>query len=169
MRKERECALTSNFRFSFGESTLRDSITASNKLGDYRQDRIAGGPQGYHSLLTKNWLNHQFSVPNKIQWPPFSFSKARHRLELLFKGNPRDQGKCPLNRGVPWMEVRLGFVNINQRWKLFLLFCVRICCSHYLKHINDFCGQSLFECYGVPWMEVKPEFRNQEKVSLYPE
>ena len=42
------------FCFSFGESRLRDSITASNKLDDYRQDRIAGGPQGQHSLLTKN-------------------------------------------------------------------------------------------------------------------
>ena len=41
-----ECALTSNFRFSFGESRLRDSITASNKLHLYRHDRIAGGPQG---------------------------------------------------------------------------------------------------------------------------
>ena len=61
MTKERECALTSNFRFSYGESRLRDSITASNKLDHNRQDRIAGGTQGQHSLLTKNWLNHHLT------------------------------------------------------------------------------------------------------------
>ena len=33
-------------QFSFGESRLRDSIIAFNKLNHYRQDRIAGGPQG---------------------------------------------------------------------------------------------------------------------------
>ena len=29
----------------------------------------------------------------------------------LLRGNPRDQGKCPLNRGVPGMEIALGFVS----------------------------------------------------------
>ena len=27
------------------------------------------------------------------------------------QGHPQDQGRCPLNRGVPWIEVVLGFVN----------------------------------------------------------
>lgn len=30
-------------------------------------------------------------------------------------------------------------------------------------------GQSLFDSYGVPWMEVKPRFRGPEKTSLSPE
>ena len=125
MRKERECALTSNFLFFFGESRLQHSITASNKLDHYRL------------RLTKNGLNHQFSVPNKIQRPPFSFSKGRHTLEPFFKGHPQDQGKCPLSRCVPYMEVRLGFVNEPTMKIFFLLFCVRICCSHYFKPLDN--------------------------------
>ena len=37
------------------------------------------------------------------------------------------------------------------------------------KCIDDFCGQSLIDCWGVPWMEVKPRFWDPEKVSLSPE
>ena len=32
--------------------------------------------------------------------------------------------------------------------------------------ITIFCGQSLFEGYGVPWMEVKSGFRDPKKVPL---
>ena len=43
-----------------------------------------------------------------------SFLKKRYLesiVEPLFRGHTRDQGKCSLNRGVPWIEVGLGFVN----------------------------------------------------------
>ena len=33
----------------------------------------------------------------------------------LLKGKPRDQGECHLNRGVPWMEIGLGFVLVKSR------------------------------------------------------
>ena len=32
--------------------------------------------------------------------------------------------------------------------------------------INDFCGRSLFEFWGVPWIEVKPGSRGPQKVFL---
>ena len=43
---------------------------------------------------------------------------ARNVIHL--RGHPLDQGKCPLNRGVPSMEVGLGFVNNNQKWHIFI-------------------------------------------------
>ena len=36
-------------------------------------------------------------------------------ITFHLRGHPLDQGKCPLNRGVPSMEVGLGFVNNNQK------------------------------------------------------
>ena len=39
-------------------------------------------------------------------------------VEPLFRGHSRDQGKCPLNRGVPWR----GLLIISQQSKYFSLF-----------------------------------------------
>ena len=36
-------------------------------------------------------------------------------------------------------------------------------------HVKTLCGQSLLKCSGGPWTEVKPGFRDPEKVSLSPE
>ena len=49
----------------------------------------------------------------------------------------RDQGKSPLNRGLPWMEVGLwSLLLMNQTNKLFFpLFCLGICYSHYFKQL----------------------------------
>ena len=38
-----------------------------------------------------------------------------------------------------------------------------------LKLINNFCGQSPFECHSVPWMDVEFGLWDPEKVSLSPE
>ena len=49
----------------------------------------------------------------------------------------------------------------------FLLFCLWICCSHYFKIINDFCGQSPFECYKVSlfWTQKDCPFSLNRDVS----
>ena len=39
-------------------------------------------------------------------------SSSSIAVEIVpIQGHPQDQGRCPLNRGVPWIEVVLGFVN----------------------------------------------------------
>ena len=38
-----------------------------------------------------------------------NINKKKYRGTSVL-GHLRDWGKCPLNRGVPWMEVWLGFV-----------------------------------------------------------
>ena len=43
------------------------------------------------------------------------FSNMAARNVIHLRGHPLDQEKCPLNRGVPSMEVGLGFVNNNQK------------------------------------------------------
>ena len=57
-----------------------------------------------------------------MQRPPFSFSKGRHALEPLFKGHPRDQGKCPLSRGVRSPEWRLGSGKYKPTMKFFFFY-----------------------------------------------
>ena len=58
----------------------------------------------------------------------------------------------------------IGFKWVNSCFESCL------CCDWWtVKLIVDVCGQSLFDCQGVPWMEVKLSTRNPKKVSLSPE
>ena len=43
------------------------------------------------------------------------FSNMAARNVIHLRGHPLNQGKCPLNKGVPSMDVGLGFVNNNQK------------------------------------------------------
>ena len=48
--------------------------------------------------------------------------------------------------------------------------CIAILTNEqYMKLINPFCGQSLFEYQGVPRKEAKTGFKDPEKVSRSPE
>ena len=38
-------------------------------------------------------------------------------VEPLFRGHPREQGKCPRNRGVPEWNMSWGLLLINQQIK----------------------------------------------------
>ena len=61
-------------------------------------------------------------------------------MEPLFRGHPRNQGKCPLNRGVSWIEVGLGFVHKKKHSnKIFFFYSasIGICYSHYFKQLDN--------------------------------
>ena len=43
-------------------------------------------------------------------------------VKPLFRGHPRDQEKCVLNKGVPGMEIGLGFVDNYPNNKIVFLY-----------------------------------------------
>ena len=45
-------------------------------------------------------------------------------LKLLFRGRPRGRGKCPLNIGVPWVEVGVGPFISNLPTKKINIFLI---------------------------------------------
>ena len=72
-------------------------------------------------------------------------------VEPLFRGHPRDQGKCPLERSVPWMEVGLGFVNNWQTKAIFTFYSTSE--SPQQKHTG---------LYAV-WLQSYSEYKNHYK------
>ena len=50
-------------------------------------------------------------------------------LELLFRGYPRDRGKCPLNGGVPGIEVALDSVCTQVEEKMTVVIVDRSCAT----------------------------------------
>ena len=62
--------------------------------------------QQAHSAKHRKLLSELWNQKNKLQ----AIDKT-NTIKPLFIGHPRDQSKCPLNRGSPWLEVGLGFVN----------------------------------------------------------
>ena len=59
-----------------------------------------------HSAKHRKLLSELWNQKNKLE----AIDKT-NTMKPLFRGHPQDQSKCPLNRGSPWLEVGLGFVN----------------------------------------------------------
>ena len=57
----------------------------------------------HRKLLSELWNNNNKKNLEAID--------KTNTIKPLFRGHPQDQSKCPLNRGFPWLEVGLGFVN----------------------------------------------------------
>lgn len=51
------------------------------------------------------------NLPSSFHKDGLLSCERANTVEPLFKGRLRHRGKCPLNRGVPSIEVGLGFVN----------------------------------------------------------
>ena len=111
-------------------------------------------------------------------------------VEPLFRGHPRDRVKCHLNKGVPWREVGLRQLIINQEIqhsKSLLIYLYEIiwwihksalrrelvsflCESFYhcdkgaVRNIDPLCGQS-----GTFWViewRLTPGFGTQKKCAF---
>ena len=61
-----------------------------------------------HPLLSRQWRKspNLFPYSNFLSWNSCSIYRAASTVGPLLRGHPRDWGNCPLNRDVPWMEVR---------------------------------------------------------------
>ena len=62
--------------------------------------------QEVHSAMQRKLLSELWNKKNKLE----AIDKT-NTIKPLFRGHPQDQSKYPLNRGSPWLEVGLGFVN----------------------------------------------------------
>ena len=73
---------------------------------------------------------------------------------LVLRVHPRDQGNCPLERGVPRMKLGLEFVNnqptnkisLLEKKKVSALASHGICCSYYFKELDNVLNS---HCDGV--------------------
>ena len=74
-------------------------------IKDYHNNTDQESWQAHNSmhrkLLSELWNQ-------KIKLEPIDETNT---VKPLFRGHSQDQRKCPLNRGSPWLEVGLGFVN----------------------------------------------------------
>ena len=59
-----------------------------------------------HSAKHRKFLSELWNQKNILE----AIDKT-NTMKLLFGGHPKDQSKCPLNRGFPWLEVAPGFAN----------------------------------------------------------
>ena len=63
----------------------------------------------------------------------------------------------------------MTYVEFMQVQYIDLSQIVQYVKAPYLEKSIPFVISLLFECHGVPWKEVKPRFRDLEKLSLSPE
>ena len=94
------------------------------KTGQWPREFNCGGKfhAWRYSLLRSPSLSKQWNVLI------ISTRSSINTVQPLFRGNTRDQLKCPLNGG--WAGVCWWLTN---KWNTFLLFCRGICYSHYFK------------------------------------
>ena len=74
-------------------------------LKDYHKNPDQESRQA-HSTKHRKLLSELWN--QKIKLEPIDKTNT---IKPLFMGHPQDQSKCPLNRGAPWLEAGLGFVN----------------------------------------------------------
>ena len=74
-------------------------------IKDYHNNNDQESRQA-HRAKHRKLLSELWNQKNKLE----AIDKTS-TIKPLFRGHPQDQSKCPLNRGSPWLEVGLGFVN----------------------------------------------------------
>ena len=77
------------------------------------------------------------------EWVKWEGGRILYPVEPLFREHPQDQGKWSLNRSEVspkwWLSWAYLIININQKINYFLLFCLRSCCCHYFKQLDNAC------------------------------